>query len=46
MLTNLLSTARLATLPAIASTPLCAVLLPLAASILLSHAVHQLLNDD
>ena len=46
MLTQLLSSARLAALPALASTPLCALLLPIAASILLQHAANQLFDQD
>jgi hypothetical protein len=46
LITKLLTTARLAALPAIASTPMCALLLPIAASILLHHAANQLLDRD
>jgi hypothetical protein len=46
LITNLLTTARLAALPAVASTPMCALLLPIAASILLHHAVNLMLDND
>jgi hypothetical protein len=46
MFTKLITGARLATLPAIATTPLCALLLPIAASILLQHVANQLLDQD
>ncbi len=46
LITKLLTTARLVALPAVASTPMCALLLPIAASILLHHAVNQMLDND
>ena len=46
MFTKLITGARLATLPVIATTPLCGLLLPIAASILLQHAANQLFDQD
>jgi hypothetical protein len=46
LITKLLTTARLAALPAVASTPMCALLLPIAASILLHHAANLMLDND
>ena len=47
MLSKLLTQgSSLAVLPAVASSPLCALLLPIAASMLLSYAASQLLEEN
>jgi hypothetical protein len=45
MFQNLLASSRLAILPSVAASPLCPLLLPIVAAIVLDYAATQLLKD-